>query len=706
MANYQSAVFYPLNWLIIPFYLINSIKGLATGFTFLLVIHLIIAAIGMSFVIKKLERSEAAQFTGGLLWILGGYIISRFSFISMVWSFAWLSWTIYGVLGIKEERYGNTLKRILIFVIPLSLQLLSGHAQSSVYSLGLAVILFLFPFSIPRPLLVKKFLQFFGAILLSFGLTALQLFPTLEYLLQSQRSNDVGYDYAVNFSMWPQRAYSILFGNLWGNPGLNKFFGGGTYWEDHIYFGIIPILLITILIIQVLRKKDELFTRKDHQLIFLMEVLALLGYLLALGKNFFLFPLLYKILFIIRLFQAPSRFLLIYSFAIVILSAYGLDYCLENKLNIKKVGLITATSLAVILSALIAPRLKFDFPGQILTSILWGGITMLIFSVLLILLNYSQTKWRNICLLILLICMIADVGITNFPYGQFIDAGFYADSLNKMAESSENGPIYIDTKSEEFLKFNRYFRFDRIQLMDDPHNLFPNFLPDTNLFPPRFTMVNNFDPFVPKQFDEFMTWLQQKNSEEQKLILNSFGATARISLDPNSFVGYKIENWQPNEIVQWYDCAVSLPADEILDSILYNESIKSSNRCIFLDESRNHTTTAENEGAIQISTDTQGIDQSKLVIKYSADKDGWIVIRQSWYPGWKALLDGEPFVQLEKVDFLFQGINVPAGSHTLIVQYQPFSYIFGVIVSGSAVLLIIALFLVPYLLRKRHQLQE
>ncbi len=705
LANYQSAVFYPLNWVVIPLYLWTSLKGLVFGYSLLFILHLIIAANGMSFVLKKLDRSEPAQFIGSMLWILGGYIVSRFSFISMVWSFAWIGWIVYGVLIIKEDQK-SVFKQLIYLILPLSLQLLSGHAQTSAYTLLLAIILLVFPISEPWSIFRKKLFKFIGALFISVCLTALQLLPTLEYLLQSQRSESLGYDYAVNFSFWPQRIFSIFFGNFWGNPGITRFFGGGTFWEDQIYFGVIPILFITILLLQIIRKQEKSFTKKDRQLIYVMGSIAILSYVLALGKNFFLFPFLYKYIFIFRLFQAPSRFLLIFSFSIVILSAYGLDYWLQNKLNIKKIGLIVAISLAVILSSGIATMVKFTFPHEILRAILWSGIIILVFSILTILYVVLIPQKNNYIIFLLLVCILTDVGINNYPYGQFINNSFYDSSPVLVDDYPANGLIYLDISSEEFLKFNRYFRFDRIQLADDIQNLFPAYIPNTNLFSPRFKMVNNFDPFVPKQFDEFMSWLQKKDNDEQKLILNSFGVSARISIDPYSYRGYRVEHWQPGEIVQWYDCAVSLPADEILDSILYNESINSSKQCIFLEDKKIDPKSIEYEGSIQFTAEIQKIDQSKFIIKYEGEKPGWFLIRQSWFPGWFAFIDGEPVGQVDKADFLFQSVYVPGGRHTLIIEYKPTSYTVGLIISGGSWMLITLFIFISNFSRKRHLSQE
>jgi len=61
-----------------------------------------------------------------------------------------------------------------------------------------------------------------------------------------------------------------------------------------------------------------------------------------------------------------------------------------------------------------------------------------------------------------------------------------------------------------------------------------------------------------------------------------------------------------------------------------------------------------------------------LQARIDADRDGIAVIRQNYFPGWQAYVDGKP-VEVFRVNYLFQGIVVPAGSHELRLVYRPHS---------------------------------
>ena len=52
---------------------------------------------------------------------------------------------------------------------------------------------------------------------------------------------------------------------------------------------------------------------------------------------------------------------------------------------------------------------------------------------------------------------------------------------------------------------------------------------------------------------------------------------------------------------------------------------------------------------------------------------GLLVLTDSWYPGWKATVDGKP-APIHRVDYLIRGVPVPAGAHRVEFRYQPASW--------------------------------
>jgi uncharacterized membrane protein YfhO len=75
-----------------------------------------------------------------------------------------------------------------------------------------------------------------------------------------------------------------------------------------------------------------------------------------------------------------------------------------------------------------------------------------------------------------------------------------------------------------------------------------------------------------------------------------------------------------------------------------------------------------------------------------AARQALLVVAESWYPGWRATLDGEP-VGILRANYLSQGVVVPAGEHTVDLRYTPGAFIYGAWISALSALAIAGLFL-------------
>jgi len=68
-----------------------------------------------------------------------------------------------------------------------------------------------------------------------------------------------------------------------------------------------------------------------------------------------------------------------------------------------------------------------------------------------------------------------------------------------------------------------------------------------------------------------------------------------------------------------------------------------------------------------------------------------LVLTQAFFPGWRATLDGQP-VPLVRADYLFQGVYVPPGAHTVELVFQPRSLAVGLLVSLLALAAAVTLY--------------
>ena len=73
------------------------------------------------------------------------------------------------------------------------------------------------------------------------------------------------------------------------------------------------------------------------------------------------------------------------------------------------------------------------------------------------------------------------------------------------------------------------------------------------------------------------------------------------------------------------------------------------------------------------------------------DVDGWLVVSDVYYPGWKAFVDDHEQTVF-RADYLFRAVKVASGKHEVVFQYTPLSIkigslltIFSLIIFGGVI---------------------
>lgn len=63
---------------------------------------------------------------------------------------------------------------------------------------------------------------------------------------------------------------------------------------------------------------------------------------------------------------------------------------------------------------------------------------------------------------------------------------------------------------------------------------------------------------------------------------------------------------------------------------------------------------------------------NRLAYRVDCAKGGLMVFSEIYYPGWTATVDGQP-AELGRVNYVLRAMKVPAGSHEVVLEYQPAS---------------------------------
>ena len=86
-------------------------------------------------------------------------------------------------------------------------------------------------------------------------------------------------------------------------------------------------------------------------------------------------------------------------------------------------------------------------------------------------------------------------------------------------------------------------------------------------------------------------------------------------------------------------------------------------------------------------------EDMEITIAVNSNNQGFLVLKDTYYPGWKAYINGEQ-TEIFKANFLFKGIYLPKGKNIVEFKYVPLSFYLGLfisIISISSVFIIVVI---------------
>lgn len=74
-------------------------------------------------------------------------------------------------------------------------------------------------------------------------------------------------------------------------------------------------------------------------------------------------------------------------------------------------------------------------------------------------------------------------------------------------------------------------------------------------------------------------------------------------------------------------------------------------------------------------------DTNSVSVDVSSNAEGWLVLADSWAPGWEAQVNGRS-ATVERANYAFRAVRIPAGRSTVSLSYRPPGLAVGAITSG------------------------
>jgi hypothetical protein len=337
LARAEAGVAYPLN--IILFWILPAYMALNA----VILLTLITAAVGMYFYCREIETSETGALVAGISFAYSGFMVAHLKHLSTVNA---ASWFPIGLLlierGFKQDPSASFMKRarpFILLALVMGIQNLSGHTQTAYYcGLGYAAY-FLFKFFVSRRSKHAKHEKkeiaatatpfsrdwrlygFAVAIVLAIGVSAVQLLPTYELVSLTQRSGGVTFEYASNYAYDPANITTFFYPYARGDIGNATYTGKSIFWEDYGYVGLLTILFALYAAVALWR---------NGPLVKFLVIGTILSYLLVLGPNTPLYEGVFHVVPGMKFFRFPTRFLLMVDAFVAVLAALGVTHLLNR----------------------------------------------------------------------------------------------------------------------------------------------------------------------------------------------------------------------------------------------------------------------------------------------------------------------------------------------------------------------------------------
>ncbi len=311
LAEGQAGVFYPLHvigYLGLPYYQTYSVMAY---------LHCLLAALFAALLARRIGLGWAAAVVAGLIYGFSGYFVTKVLFITVLETGAWLPLVLYLILGgFESGDWRYFLGGAFVFATCI----LGGHPQIVLYSmLAVSFLAVAYLIGQRQPATRRRLgraIAGTGLVLaLGAALAAAQLLPTYKLAEFANRRTEVTPQYLRSLGMSAHNLAYFIHPYILGSYAENNYFGRDHYYEVCGYAGGIALILALVGLSS---------PHKGFKYRWYFAVLVAFGLFMALAK----YNPLYNILPGVpgfNLFRAPGRYLMLSTLGIAMLAGGGLQ---------------------------------------------------------------------------------------------------------------------------------------------------------------------------------------------------------------------------------------------------------------------------------------------------------------------------------------------------------------------------------------------
>ncbi len=659
LAQWNTTVCYPVSWLCFVLPLPYSLNCFCLA-------HLFIAGLGMYWLAFHWTGHRFAACIAGLVYALNGLMFNCLMWSSNLAALSWLPLVV--LLAERAWREGG--RGIIAAGMVAAVQMLAGAPEIILATWLILGTLWLGAVWRTPSFLKTLTSRLAGVIALVCGLTAMQLLPFFELVKNSDRKVEAA-NGAWSMPSWGLANFLVpLFRCV--RTRLGPYIQIDQQWTSSYYIGIGAIALALLALFRI--KKPRVWW---------LGGLALLGLLIALGKNGPLYGIIIRIFPRLAFARYPIKFIVPTIFAVPLLSAFAfgwIDAQLGSRRAImRKTLLYIGAGLSVLVVGILLVDRFSPLPDESWPATWRNGLERVAF------------------LGLLLAGATFHCGLTSIANKRRLGVGILLvlgfDSITHTARQNPTvpnrayGPLDLQMTSTPRLGVSRAMVSPRMNALLMQSSTADSLINEVGNRRSLFEDSNLIDG-VPKVNGFFSLYLREQ-SQINSLLYNPTNLPTGLM----DFLG--VSQLSSSEAYwQWNSRTSALPLvtagarpffageTETLSALAKPDF--NARKIVYLPaETRSQTTVVSNA---QIEVLTSNFGSQNVQTEVVAREPALVVVAQTFYPEWKAFVDGRP-AQILRANHSFQAVEVSAGRHNVRLVYHDRMFQTGLIISGFTFLL-------------------
>ena len=628
---------------------------------------------------------------------------------------------------------------------------LAGHAELLIYSLligafytGLRLLLETWQLRTASGLsgavrwLMQRAAAVLALVILGMGLGAVQFIPLYELVQMNWRAERADLDRVLSYAHAPRDVVQFVMPNFYGNPAHHAYFDVFTfqqtdvafinpngeyrthtdwaiknYVEGALYLGILPLILSAVAVadgvLRRVRRRAASETASDSVPVNPPPYRLIFGLLALLSLTFmFGFKPTYSLLYAlpgINQLNTPFRWIYGVTISVVVLAGFGADVITARPRLARRLGAALGALAGVVLAGLlisralytqIEPQVTRIFEGMVnaqnafpstaafysysFINLLILGVVLLASGFALWWLGRDREDTRRVypAQIFAVVLVAVDLMIASWGFNPATD------------------PALLDftPPAVEWLQQNAG-PHDRVMALNDPAQR--EIMTANALFGYGLNDVTGYDSIILRDYVAYMRRIANQdgalmynriaplvNNENTAAILNS----PRFErLGVRYLVAHKsVEPAAEGAVLVHEDEAVNIWEIEAYPFLYAPETAEDINL------SADEPMPMQDIGA-ELVSDTGRELIYNITLDSTSDEPVWIVVSQTYAPGWKAFIrpvgadeDEERELPVQQVQEIFQGVQIPAedveaAAWTLRLIYSPTSFQVGAFTS-------------------------